>query len=319
MAIDQETVRKSARMEAITSGSAIPRVLRVDSEYLLPSTYIIESSSALEILLEPWMVGARLANFARDSSIDFIRAAFDLTPESQESSLSSVTEVVPLAGALYYSIAEAFDRVFGETISRCFIGARRHPTPTGWKTDLSYKNFEALALSPVILIGDTIATGGTIESIIKATLRQATDVRAILVYSIAGGLQGAIRLKELSDQIEPPIYTFYSNAIFGVEANGTDMPWLHPGTIATPEMKQKAEEVYGPDLARRWCSIWDWGDRAKHPLKHLEELLERSDHELMSIEEGRTSAVLIKIRNETAAALEKWKSPLAISETESMR
>jgi hypothetical protein len=291
--------------------------LHIDSDYLLPSTYIIESSSALQILLEPWMVGARLANFARDSSIDFIRAAFDLVPEFQDVSLSSVIEVVPLAGALYYSIAEAFDSVFGETISRCFIGARRHLTPTGWKTDLSYKNFEALSPSSVILIGDTIATGGTVESIIEATLSQSTDVRAILVYSIAGGLQGAIRLKELSDRIDPPIYTFYSNAIFGVEANGTDMPWLHPGTIATPEMKQKAEEAYGPDLARRWCCIWDWGDRAKHPLKHLEELLERSDYELISIEEGRTSDVLNKIRNETSAAIEKWKSPLTISETES--
>jgi hypothetical protein len=310
-------VRKSARIEGISSDSAIPRVLRIDSEYLLPSTYIVESTSALQILLEPWMVGARLANFARESSIDFLRAAFNLVPEFQEASLSSVTEVVPLAGALYYSIAEAFDRVFGETISRCFIGARRHLTPTGWKTDLSYKNFEALSPSPVIFIGDTIATGGTVESIVEATLSQASDVRAILVYSIAGGLQGAIRLKELSNQIEPPIYTFYSNAIFGVEANGTDMPWLHPATLATSEMKMKAEDAYGSELARRWCCIWDWGDRAKHPMKHLEELLERTDRELLSIEDGKTSDVLSKIRNETATALEKWKSPLSILETES--
>jgi hypothetical protein len=290
--------------------------LRVDSEYLLPSTYIIESQSALQILLKPWIVGAQLANFARDSSIDFIRAAFDLVPELREASLSSVTEIVPLAGALYYSIAEAFDRVFGETISRCFIGARRHLTPTGWKTELSYKNFEALSPSPVILIGDTIATGGTIESIIEATMSQASDVRAILVYSIAGGLQGAIRLKAIADQIDPPIYNFYSNAIFGVEPNGTDMPWLHPGTITTPEMKQKAEEAYGPELARRWCCVWDWGDRAKHPVKHLEELLERCDQELISIKDDTTSGVLKMIREETVAALDRWKSLLSMSVTE---
>jgi hypothetical protein len=317
MVVDQEAVAKSARIEEIATSSGMPRVLRIDSEHLLPSTYIIESPSAMQILLEPWTVGARLANFARESSIDFLRAAFSLVPEFRESSLSSVTEVVPLAGALYYSIAEAFDMVFGETISRCFIGAKRHLTPIGWKTDLSYMNFEALSPSPVILIGDTIATGGTVESIIEATTNQASDVRAILVYSIAGGLQGAMRLKKLADQIKPPIYTFYSNAIFGVEANGTDMPWFHPGTITTPEIGRKAEEAYGPDLASRWCCIWDWGDRAKHPLKHLEELLERSNHELISIEEGKTSDVLNKIRGETAAALERWKSPLATSETES--
>lgn len=287
--------------------------MRIDSEHLLPSTYIVESSSALQILLEPWMVGARLATFARESSIDFIRAAFNLVPEFQESSLSSVTEVVPLAGALYYSIAEAFDRVFGNTISRCFIGARRHLTPTGWKTDLSYKNFEALSPSPVILIGDTIATGGTVESIIEATMNEASDVRTIIVYSIAGGLQGAIRLKELADKIELPIYTFYSNAIFGVEENGTDMPWLHPGTITAPEIRKQAEEAYGSDLARRWCCIWDWGDRAKHPLRHLEELLERCNNELISIEDGKTSKVLNDIKDEAVTAIEQWRSPLSVS------
>jgi hypothetical protein len=257
LAIDQEEVRKKARIKEIATSSTMPRVLRIESEYLPPSTYIIESPGALQILLKPWIVGSRLTKFARNSSVDFIRAAFDLASELREASLSSVTEVVPLAGALYYSIAEAFERVFGETISRCFIGARRYLTPTGWKTDLSYKNFEALSPSPVILIGDTIATGGTIEGIIEATMNQASNVRAILIYSIAGGLLGAMRLKEIADAIDPPIYTFYSNAIFGVETNGTDMPWFHPGTIVTPEVKQKAGDAYGPDLARRWCSVWD--------------------------------------------------------------
>jgi hypothetical protein len=318
LVIDQEVLAKSARIEEIATSSGVPRVLRIDSEHLLPSTYIIESPSAMQILLEPWMVGARLANFARESSIDFLRAAFILVPEFRESTLSSVTEIVPLAGALYYSIAESFDRVFGETVSRCFIGARRHLTPTGWKTDLSYKNFEALSPSPVILIGDTIATGGTMESIIEATMNEASDVRAIIVYSIAGGLQGAIRLKELADKIELPIYTFYSNAIFGVEDNGTDMPWLHPGTIITSETRRKAEEAYGSDLARRWCCIWDWGDRAKHPLKHLKELLERCNNELNSTEDGKTSSVLKKIRDEAVAAIEQWRSPLSTSVEDSV-
>ncbi|MFW9965653.1 MAG: hypothetical protein ACFFEA_00730 [Candidatus Thorarchaeota archaeon] len=312
MAIDQEAVRQATRMKEIATSLAMPRVLKIESEYLPSSTYIIESSSALQILLEPWMVGSKLTTFARNSSIDFIRAAFDLVAELREASLRAITEVVPLAGALYYSIAEAFDRVFGETISRCFIGARRHLTPTGWKTDLSYKNFEALSPSPVVLIGDTIATGGTIESIIEATMNQASNVRAILVYSIAGGLLGAVRLKEIADTIDPPIYTFYSNAIFGVEANGTDMPWSHPGTIVSPEMKQKAEDAYGTDLARRWCSVWDWGDRAKHPLKHLDELLERCNQELISIEDDRTREVLNIIREKTVAALERWNSPLSL-------
>jgi hypothetical protein len=258
------------------------------------------------------LVGAELANSARDSSKHFLRAAYGAIEEFRNSTLDTITEVVPLAGALYYSLAEAFEAVFGETINRCFIGAKRHLTASGWVTDLSYLNFEALTAQPLVLIGDTIATGGTIESIIDATLKHSSEVRAIVVYSIAGGLKGAVRLKHLADRIQIPIYIFYSNAIFGVEPNGTDMPWLHPGTVVSPEIRQEAEAAYGPDLGRRWCSIWDWGDRSKHPLKHLHELLERCESELSNDPSKQTRAILEKFRHESQMALESLSRPLSL-------
>lgn len=288
------------------------RVLHVTHDQLLPHTYIIESPSALQILLEPWSVGARLANLARESTIDFLRVAYHLCPELGSSTFDSVTEVVPLAGSLYYSLAEAFEVVFGETINRCFIGARRHLTPTGWVTELSYENFEAMPSNPIILIGDTIATGGTIERIIESAIAHSSDIRAIAVYSIAGGLVGAVRIREMAQRIRIPTYLFCSNAIFGVESNGTDMPWLHPGTITTPENKMKAEAAYGPDLGRRWCSIWDWGDRAKHPLKHLEELLERCKAELKQPKSENTKRTLATIRQNTESSIASWRQHIKI-------
>ena len=307
-------IRKNA--ELTEKSIALPKGIRlhqVKSAELLPHTYIIESPSALQILLEPWSIGSRLANMARISSIDFLRAAYQICKELRDSSFETISEVVPLAGALYYSLAEAFAHVFGETINRCFVGARRHLTSTGWVTELSYENFEAMPSEPVILIGDTIATGGTIEGIVESTIKHSSDVRAIVIYSIAGGLVGAIRIKEMADALEIPTYLFYSNAIFGVEPNGTDMPWLHPGTIAIPETRAKAEAAYGPDLGRRWCSIWDWGDRAKHPLKHLRELSERCDTELESTDANETRLILKGIHDETNDAIEKWLSPLQLN------
>ncbi|MFQ5832372.1 MAG: hypothetical protein ACE5H4_06705 [Candidatus Thorarchaeota archaeon] len=309
--MNQASIKEDARIVEHKGLVGGPRVLQVKSPHLLPDTYIIESPSALQILLEPWMVGARLANFARESSADFLRIAYGLVPEVQDSTLDSVTEVVPLAGALYYSLAEAFEAVFGETINRCFIGAKRRLTPTGWVTELSYQNFEALTPKPLILIGDTIATGGTIEGIIEATLTHSSDVRAILVYSIAGGLKGALRMKQLADRIHVPMYSFFSNAIFGVEPNGTDMPWLNPGTIVSQEVRQTAENAYGPDLGRSWCSIWDWGDRSKHPLKHLHELLERCDLELSKETTNQTRSILERFKDETQKALEMLRRPLS--------
>jgi hypothetical protein len=310
--MDQEVIRKGATLVEASDSTSKIRLLRVKSEHLLPHTYIIESPSALQILLKPWWVGAVLANSARESSEDFLRAAFGIIKEFRNSTIDTVTEVVPLAGALYYSLAEAFEAVFGETINRCFLGAKRQLSESGWVTDLSYLNFEAMTTRPLILIGDTIATGGTIERIIDATLEHSSEVRAIAVYSIAGGLKGAVRLKHLADRIQIPVYTFYSNAIFGVEPNGTDMPWLHPGTIVSPEIRDEAEAVYGPYLGRRWCSIWDWGDRSKHPLKHLHELLERCEFELSKDPNKQTQAVLEKFRYECQTALERLSGPLSV-------
>ncbi|MGY5874139.1 MAG: hypothetical protein RTU30_00195 [Candidatus Thorarchaeota archaeon] len=311
--MDQSTIRGSANLvEVIETPSDIPRVLRVESTHLLPTTYIIESPSALVILLKPWMVGSRLARTARNSSVDFLRAAYHIVPELRDSSFESVTEVVPLAGALYYSIAEAFESVFGETINRCFIGAKRHQTPSGWDTELAYLNFEALSTQPVIIIGDTIATGGTIERIVEATLAESSEIRAIIIYSIAGGLVGATRITDLANRIKIPIYLFYSNAIFGVEPNGTDMPWLHSGTIVSPEIRAEAEKAYGPDLGARWCCIWDWGDRAKHPVKHLEEILERCEDDLSTGVSEETRKILIETKEQTLKALEQWRSRLEL-------
>ncbi len=307
--MDQAALRKKAKMHLLADITLQhPRVFHIECEQFPESTYLIESADALHILLQPWLVGSQLANSARLSTVDFLRVAYHLVPEIRNTPFANITEVVPLAGALYYSTAESFEIVFGETINRCFIGAKRHPSPIGWVTELSYKNFEAFPAKPVVIVGDTIATGGTIEGILEAVVEQASDIQAIVIYSIAGGIPGAVRMKKFVDKEEIPLYMFFSNAIFGVESNGTDMPWLHPGTIVSPSIKEKAESVYGPDLGRRWCSIWDWGDRAKHPLKHLGELLDRCESEISHNPSASTARILNAIIDEATKAVESWKS-----------
>ena len=307
--MDQAALRQETKMHLLTDITLQhPRVFHIECNQFPESTYIIESPGALHILLQPWLVGSQLANSARQSTVDFLRVAYHLVPELRSTTFSNITEVVPLAGALYYSTAEAFEIVFGETINRCFIGAKRHPSPIGWVTELSYKNFEAFPENPVVIVGDTIATGGTIEGILEAIVGQASDVQAIIIYSIAGGIPGAVRMKKFADKEEIPLYMFFSNAIFGVESNGTDMPWLHPGTIVSPSVRQQAESVYGSDLGQRWCSIWDWGDRAKHPLRHLDDLLDRCESEISLNPDVATARILNAIIDEATKAVESWKS-----------
>ena len=305
--MDQARIKESTVLVEVDGlDASLPKTLRVTSEYLPRNTYIIESENALEILLKPWLVGAHLANHARESSVEFLKIAFHLCSELQESSIENVAEVVPLAGSLYYSLGEAFEEVFGETINRCFIGAKRRLTEKGWLTDLAYLNFEAMPSCPLIIIGDTVATGGTLEAIIRATLNNSPDTRSIILYSIAGGVVGATKVRALEESLDIPFYFFFSNAIFGVEENGTDMPWLHLGTITTKGTRRKAESVYGHHIGRRWCCVWDWGERAKQPLKHLRNLVERCDSELTEVSDTQTSAILNEMKEKTQETLDRW-------------
>ncbi len=311
MPMDQVTISQDVELVQVrTVPHEGPRLFQVNSRHLLPQTYLIESASALEILLQPWIVGSRLAGLARTSSMDFLQSAYHICSQLRYSSLDMVTEVVPLAGALYYNIAEAFETLFGETINRCFIGAKRSLTPQGWITQLAYENFEAMTSEPLIVIGDTIATGGTIERIIESIMAHVREVKAIIIYSIAGGLIGAVRLRQLAERIDAPIYCFFSNAIFGVTDNGTDMPWLHPATIMSPNTRQLALDAYGPELGRRWCSVWDWGERAKQPTTHLERLQQRCMTEMERIHDPPTRSILQRILTATELAMQVRLSPV---------
>ncbi len=304
--MNQQEIAREVSLNEVQTPSDCPKVFRVECDRIHSETYIIQSEPALNILLRPWLVGSSLANLARDASIDFLRVAYYIVEMFRNTCYERFAELVPLAGGLYYSIAEAFERLFGETINRCFIGARRHRTPTGWKTKLAYENFEALPKEPLVIIGDTIATGGTLERIINSLLAQNAEIRAIIIFSIAGGLPGAVRVKEVADRVNAPMYLFYSNAIFGVEDNGTDMPWLHPATITTHETRERALSTFGPELGRRWCSIWDWGDRSKHPLKHLHDLLDQCEYELTQPISEATRKVVLHVRNKVMQSIERW-------------
>ncbi|MFO8020172.1 MAG: hypothetical protein R6U96_16225 [Promethearchaeia archaeon] len=256
---------------------SLPRVLHIQGMGFGDHTYIIESPHALQILLNPWVVGLRLAELARKSSASFLEIAFHLCPEVRHVAYNNVAEVIPLAGALYYHIGQAFEQVFHESLKQCFIGARRtlDEAQDQWITELSYLNFEALPPNPIILLGDTIATGGTIQQIIKTTISHTQDPQAIVLYSIAGSVLGAYKLHQLERELNVPIYSFFSNALFGVAPNGTDMPWFHPVTVMSSEIRQKAMQTYGPELGKAWCAVWDWGERAKDPQKHLRDILSR--------------------------------------------
>jgi hypothetical protein len=311
--IDQKNLIRNTELSEVKGISRdLPRVLQVRGKSFGSHTFIIESPNALQILLKPWIVGLELADLARKSSKNLLKVAYHLCPEFKTASYNKIAEVIPLAGALYYHLGDAFEHVFHESLKQCFIGAQRKldQHKNQWFTKLSYLNFEALPSQPVILLGDTIATGGTIQKIIKTTAETADKPQAIILFSIAGSALGAHKLHKLERELDLPIYSFFSNALFGVAENGTDMPWLHPATLMSTDIRYKALETYGHKLGKEWCAIWDWGERAKDPQRHLEDLLERINYYLKKSGYENLKENLLILKTKVKESMEKRLAPI---------
>ncbi|MBD3353419.1 MAG: hypothetical protein GF364_18195 [Candidatus Lokiarchaeota archaeon] len=316
VSVDQTKILHSSALKSVNlEVEGLPRVFKVEGDFFSDHTYIFETPSGFQILSKPWLVGGSLAEAARQCSSEFLRIAFLLCPEFQTTTYHQITEVIPLAGALYYQIGQAFQILFHESLKQCFIGAKRviDEGSNEWITQLSYLNFEALPDNPVILIGDTIATGGTIERIIRTTNNYAQNPRAIILLSLAGSGIGAYKLSKLEDEFGFPIYLFFSNALFGVAENGTDMPWAHPATLTSKKNSESILKIYGPQLARDWCSIWDWGERAKDPQKHLRLLLNTTNAQLENESYRESFPILKHIKKNTLKAQQKREKKLKIN------
>ncbi|MHA2203942.1 MAG: phosphoribosyltransferase [Candidatus Hodarchaeales archaeon] len=240
---------------------------------------LVESKPAREILTNHFIVSTPLVFLSREAVRDCIRFYFTVRSESYKP--SQIVDVVPLSGSLTYDVYNAFYEYFQQPLQRNFIGIRRFQKASGtWDTEVSYTNFEGLPIdTKVVLIGDTIATGATITQVIGLVQAQLQTPVIFVVFSIAGSLMGARRLVNLEETLQrtfpgTEIWCLFTEAYFGLEANGTDMPIFHPETISTDSLKRRANDKLGKILGRHLCSVLDWGKRTNSPRKHFLELKE---------------------------------------------
>ncbi len=279
-----------------------------DSE-LSERCILIESKSARDIFTNHFLVSTPLVFLSREAVRDCIRFFFAVRNESYK--FSQMVDVVPLSGSLTYDVYNAFYEHFQQPLQRNFIGIRRFQKPSGlWDTEVSYTNFEGLpSNSKVVFIGDTIATGATITQIIRLVQAQLQTSVIFVVISIAGSLMGARRLVKLEKTLQSTfpgteIWCLFTEAYFGLEANGTDMPIFHPETISTESLRRQANDKLGKILGRRLCSVLDWGKRTNSPLKHFLELKEKLEgFEINNTDEFHQN--MLKKCNKQLISLEK--------------
>lgn len=249
--------------------------------------FLIESLHARKILTNPFLGGPKLISLAKQAVKDCLDFFFNYYSTSVR--LCSLAEVVPLSGSLTYDLMNAFYDLFSLPLKRNFVGIRRKQDSTGeWLVETSYTNFEGLTEDvEMILIGDTIATGVTLSELIRMIQEKMDKPLIFVIISIAGTLKGARRLVELEGELNvnfpgTKLWCLFTEAYFGLEENGTDMPINHPDSVVCPDLRKEALGKLGPFLARYLCSILDWGKRTNAPKKHLNELL----HSLRSLQEN---------------------------------
>lgn len=255
------------------------KLYRVQREDLPKNTYIIANPSSRQIHFNPTITDFELYKLSTECNETFLRFAYRLGL-FKETRAKDVCELILLSGGFYYHLNQAFYNVLGYSLPAAFIGVKRvlSPKPHG---KITYDNLEAVQKNSVTLIGDTIATGATLLDSVRYYLARRPQTKKILIFTIAGAVPGAQRVARLEEEIrktsDTKLYIFFSDGIFGLALNQTDMHYFHSDSILAPGVKLTAERRLGKVLGERLCVIWDWGQRNKDPVGHLQEVIRVSN------------------------------------------
>ncbi len=242
----------------------------------MPShTYIIVNPSSQKIHFNPTITDFELYKLATECNETFLKFVRKLGLFKGVKA-KNVCELILVSGGFYYHLNQAFYNVFGYSLPAGFIGVRRvlGDKPRGV---ISYDNLEAVPENSVVIIGDTIATGATLIDSIHYFLKKPRKVKKIIIFTIAGALPGARQLAKLEKEIKrkygTDLYVFFSDGIFGLAKNQTDMHYFHPDSILPAKSRLAAQKSLGQFLGERLCVIWDWGQRNKDSMGHLREVI----------------------------------------------
>lgn len=281
-------------------------LLKVTNKTLLPeNTYILVNDQARKIHFDPLLTGDELGTVSQECSSHFINAAYNI------GLLNSVTpaasfQLLLLSGGIYYRIQQAFYSTFGATLPTGFLGIKRVFVNDIPLAMLDYENFEALPQSNITIIGDTIGTGATLDKALsyyfKKTRELKVNVKKIIIFSIAGALPGARRLKAFEDEYLKPagieLHVFFSQAIFGLAENNIDMLYFHKDSVLPDGVRENITSSRQRFIAQYMCAIWDWGERNNSPDIHLRNVIrvcesyEKSLHDEVYLEELREMRAL---------------------------
>jgi hypothetical protein len=297
------------------------RMYRATGAGLPSSTHIVCCNEASGILYRPHIAGMELQVRMERMAGVFIDAAWRLALKGKKA--SSAAELMLLSGGLFYQLNSGFRKKFRLALPQCFLGIKRQRlegTEGGFSAVATYENFESLPDNANIIIGDTIATGATLQKavgyLLAALAERKSRLESLTMCSLACSVKGAQAVKEAGKSVlaafpEAKVHLVVAEELFHLMPDGTDMRFLYPGAVMPQETRGRILRLYGEELGREMkCAVFDWGTRCKNPIRHYAEFLEFSQVFLSVPRERKSAAVVNRMEREAEKALARMEKRL---------
>jgi len=297
------------------------RAYKLSDEKLPGNTFILCSEYASDILYRPNIAGKELQDRMEEVAEIFIDAVGRTVLKGKKT--SQTTELIFLAGGLYYQLNHGFKEKYNQAIPQCFLGIKRQRlegTEGGFTAVATYENFESLPDNATVIIGDTIATGATLQKGIYHLLDSFGErnykLENLVVCSLACSVHGAHLMKEIEKRVkrdfpDANVYLFVAEELFHLMPDGTDLRFLYPDALMPDETRYRILKTYGEYLGKEMkCAVFDWGTRCKNPIKHYHEFLEFASEMLKRDLDPKSKEIIMKMEKETKQALVELDKPL---------
>lgn len=282
-------------------------------------TYIIRSEPSQTILYNPYIAGKKLQDLTEKTAKIMIDAI--VKTALTDVKLDNICELIFLAGGLYYNLNSGFKSITNEALPQCFIGIKRQRVEGkegNFTAVATYENFESLPDNATVIIGDTIATGATLQKginiLIDAVEERNYKIKNLIVCTLAGSVTGGEKLKEIETKLKKEfpgfnLYFYACEQLFHLMPDGTDLRFLVNGAVMPEETRTKTIETYGERLGNEMkCAVFDWGTRCKNPKRHYSEFLEFTNEILTSKTlDAKGTDIIKRMKQETEVRLNEFQ------------
>lgn len=297
------------------------REYKVIDPRMVENTYILCDDASKEILLSPHIAGKPLQDKMEKVAYSLIHSIGRNVLNGKK--LDQVAELIFLSGGLYYQLNSGFKKRYDRVLPQCFLGIKRQKiegSVGSFTAVATYENFESLPDNGTIIIGDTIASGATLQKgiyfLLDAYSEKKYKLENLVICSLACSVDGAILLKEIEKKVKlnfpnAKVHLFVCGELFHLMEDGTDLRYLYSDSIIPDEMRNSIISEFGEELGKMMkCAVFDWGTRCKNPKKHYHEFLEFAHTALTSKIDQKTSSTLNRMCSETKVALSSLESKL---------